>query len=136
MPQAITDIGIEGSSRPIAHQRRDDNATHDLEEHLRAAARLAGSFAAPWGASQAAALWHDLGKYAAEFQAMITSSDPHAHLEGVAQGARKRVNHSSAGALLAVERFGNRFGRLLAYPIAGHPPSARFAPSRGRGLKP
>jgi CRISPR-associated endonuclease/helicase Cas3 len=67
-----------------------------------------------------AALWHDLGKYAAEFQAMINSADPEAHLEGVVGGPRQRVNHSSAGALLAVERFGMRFGRLLAYPIAGH----------------
>jgi CRISPR-associated endonuclease/helicase Cas3 len=56
-----------------------------------------------------------------EFQAMITASDPEAHLEGVATGPRKRVNHSSAGALWAMQRFrGSAFGRLLAYPIAGH----------------
>jgi CRISPR-associated endonuclease/helicase Cas3 len=39
---------------------------------------LAGRFAAAWGASETAALaalWHDLGKYAAEFQAMIAASD-------------------------------------------------------------
>jgi CRISPR-associated endonuclease/helicase Cas3 len=115
--------GFAGPQKPIAHRRPDDNATHDLEEHLRAAARLAGGFAETWGASNAAALaalWHDLGKYAAEFQRMITSVDPEAHLEGVAGGPRQRVNHSSAGALWAVERFGNRFGRLLAYAIAGH----------------
>jgi hypothetical protein len=50
----------------------DDGATHDLEEHLRTAALVAGSFAEAWGASETAALaalWHDLGKYAAEFQA-------------------------------------------------------------------
>jgi CRISPR-associated endonuclease/helicase Cas3 len=85
---------------------------------------LAGRFAEAWGASETAALaalWHDLGKYAAEFQAMITASDPEAHLEGVATGPRKRVNHSSAGALWAMQRFrGSAFGRLLAYPIAGH----------------
>ena len=51
---------------------------------------------------------------------MICLADPAAHLENVPGGPRKRVNHSSAGALLAVERFGFRFGRLLAYPIAGH----------------
>jgi hypothetical protein len=42
-----------------------------------------------WGASETAALAalrHDLGKYAAEFQAMITASDPEAHFEGVALG--------------------------------------------------
>jgi CRISPR-associated endonuclease/helicase Cas3 len=102
---------------PIAH-RRSDGATHDLEEHLHAAALLAGRFAEVWGAPETAALaalWHDLGKYAAEFQAMITA-DPEAHLEGV----RRRINHSSAGALWAMEQFrGHAFGRLLAYPIAG-----------------
>ena len=63
---------------------------------------MAGQFAEVWGASETAALaalWHDLGKYAAEFQAMITASDPDAHLEGVTSGPRPRVNHSSAGAL-------------------------------------
>src|SRR5262245_25852367 len=109
------------SGRPIAHRRASDGATHDLEEHLRTAAALAAKFASPWGASETAALWHDLGKYAAEFQAMITASDPEAHLEGVPGGPRRRVNHSSAGALWAMERFrGGGFGRLLAYPIAGH----------------
>jgi CRISPR-associated endonuclease/helicase Cas3 len=64
---------------------------------------------------------HDLGKYAAEFQAMIRSADPEAHLEGVPKGPRQRVNHSSAGALWAMQRFrGSGFGRLLSYPIAGH----------------
>jgi CRISPR-associated endonuclease/helicase Cas3 len=68
-----------------------------------------------------AALWHDLGKYAAEFQAMINSADPEAHLEGVIGGPRQRVNHSSAGALWAMQRFRNgALGRLVAYPIAGH----------------
>jgi len=115
-------VAIPG--RPIAHRRASDGATHDLEEHLRSAALLAGRFAEAWGASETAALaalWHDLGKYAAEFQEMITACDPDAHLEGVESGPRKRVNHSSAGALWAMERFhGNVFGRLLAYPIAGH----------------
>jgi CRISPR-associated endonuclease/helicase Cas3 len=112
------------SGRAIAHRRQGDGATHDLEEHLRSAAQLAGEFAEVWGASETAALaalWHDLGKYAAEFQAMITASDPEAHLECVPAGSRKRVNHSSAGALWAMQRFrGGGFGRLLAYPIAGH----------------
>jgi CRISPR-associated endonuclease/helicase Cas3 len=124
MADSLANTGIEGSARPIAHRRQGDGATHDLEEHLRAAALLAGRFAAAWGASETAALaalWHDLGKYAAEFQAMITASDPDAHLEGVPRGPRQRINHSSASALWAMQRFRNSgFGRLLAYPIAGH----------------
>jgi CRISPR-associated endonuclease/helicase Cas3 len=115
--------GFIAPQRPIAHRRPDDDATHDLEEHLCATARLAAAFAGRWGASEAAALsglWHDLGKYAPDFQTMIRSADPQAHLEGVPGGPRRRIDHSSAGALLALERFGDRFGRLLAYPIAGH----------------
>src|ERR1700730_18322706 len=119
---AETEIGRSPS--PIAHRRVSDGATHDLEEHLQAAALLAGRFAEVWGASETAALaalWQDLGKYAAEFQAMITASDPEAHLEGVPSGPRQRINHSSAGALWAMQRFrGGGFGRLLAYTIAGH----------------
>jgi CRISPR-associated endonuclease/helicase Cas3 len=87
--------------RPIAHRRPGDNATHDLEEHLRSAALLAGKFAEAWGASETAALaalCHDLGKYAAEFQAMITASDPEAHLEGAESSPHRRVNDSSAAA--------------------------------------
>ena len=59
---------------------------------------LAGRFAEAWGASETAALaalWHDLGKYAAEFQAMITASDPEAHLEGVPGGPGQQMDHSS-----------------------------------------
>jgi CRISPR-associated endonuclease Cas3-HD len=100
--------GIEKTARPVAHRRLGDGATHDLEEHLRSAALLAGRFAEAWGASETAALaafWHDFGKYAAEFQAMITASDPEAHLEGVTSGPRQRVNHSGAGALWAIPRF-------------------------------
>ena len=108
MANSLANTGIEGSARPIAHRRQGDGATNDLEEHLRSAALLAGRFAAAWGASETAALaalWHDLGKYAAEFQAMITASDPEAHLEGVTSGPRPRVDHSSAGALWAIPRF-------------------------------
>lgn len=79
MSELSAGIDTDTSARPIAHWRRDDNSTHDLEEHLRAAGRLAGRFAEAWGASEAAALaalWHDLGKYAVEFQAMINSADP------------------------------------------------------------
>jgi CRISPR-associated endonuclease/helicase Cas3 len=107
-------------SRPIAHRQAGTEVVHDLEDHLRATAMLARKFAEPWGASDAAAtsaLWHDLGKYAAEFQAMIQGRDPEAHVKD----ASGRVNHSSAGALWSAKQFGSiGFGRLLAYVIAGH----------------
>jgi CRISPR-associated endonuclease/helicase Cas3 len=110
------------ASPPIAHRRREDDATHDLSEHLYATAQLAKGFAETWGGGEAArlmGLWHDLGKYSAEFQDMIRGADAEAHLEGVPMGRRRRVDHSTSGAQWAVKRFG-LFGRLLAYGIAGH----------------
>ncbi|MDF0667212.1 MAG: CRISPR-associated helicase Cas3' [Nitrospira sp.] len=108
----------------LAHVRRNDDgsfAIHHLEDHLRAVGDLAGEFAssfghADWG--RLAGIWHDLGKYSAAFQNYIAHAsgfDPEAHIEG----AKGRVNHSSAGALHAVVKLGGK-GRLLAYLIAGH----------------
>ena len=61
----------------LAHVRRNEDGSfeiHQLEEHLRAVADIAGEFAstfghADWG--QLAGLWHDLGKYSAVFQGYI-----------------------------------------------------------------
>lgn len=61
----------------LAHVRRNDDGSfeiHDLEEHLRAVAGLAGEFATDFGASDwghLAGLWHDLGKYSSAFQSYI-----------------------------------------------------------------
>ena len=108
----------------IAHVRegRDGQfVIHDLEDHLRDVAKLAGDFAQDFGSADwapVAGVWHDLGKYAKEFQRRIKSIsgyDPDAHLEGTVG----RVDHSTAGASYAVEQFGMH-GRILAYLIAGH----------------
>ena len=112
------------TKRYLAHVRQDDDGSfvvHDLEEHLRAVGDLADEFASNFGASdwgRLAGLWHDLGKYSPAFQSYIARGsgfDPEAHIEG----GKGRVNHSSAGALHAVEKLGGK-GRLLAYLIAGH----------------
>ena len=75
----------------LAHVRRAADGSwqmHPLEEHLEAVGRLAGHHAAQFGSAdwaQLAGLWHDLGKYATEFQRRIKSVsgyDPDAHLEG------------------------------------------------------
>jgi len=47
---------------------------HSLEEHLLAVARQATRFAASFGSGDwagLAGLWHDLGKYSADFQGYI-----------------------------------------------------------------
>ncbi|MCO2533390.1 CRISPR-associated helicase/endonuclease Cas3 [Pseudomonas aeruginosa] len=80
-----------------------------MVEHLQAVARLAGEKAAFFGGGELAALaglLHDLGKYTDEFQRRIA-------------GDAIRVDHSTRGAILAVERYG-ALGQLLAYGIAGH----------------
>ncbi len=108
----------------IAHAKLAENdewLLHSLEEHLHKVAKIASQFAEVFNASDWAALaglWHDLGKYRPAFQAYIrgvTGYDPEAHIEGGAG----RVDHSTAGAIHAVERF-NIIGRVLAYLIAGH----------------
>lgn len=107
----------------LAHVRRDGDAfaLHDLNEHLRGVGRIAEEYARVFGSgdwARVAGLWHDLGKYSAEFQRRIKSVsgyDAEAHLEGQSG----RVDHSTAGAQYAIGRFGVH-GRILAYLIAGH----------------
>lgn len=97
----------ENGQAPIAH-KSDVGTTHDLAEHLYGTADLACRFAAPWGGDEAAhlaAMWHDLGKYAAEFQAMIRAAGENGHLEDADAAPKARVIHSTAGAQWAVKKF-------------------------------
>jgi CRISPR-associated endonuclease/helicase Cas3 len=80
-----------------------------LPEHLHEVAKLAGGFAAVFGAArfaETAGLLHDLGKYTEDFQRRIA-------------GEALRVDHATRGAMQAKELYGS-FGLLLAYCIAGH----------------
>ena len=99
-----------------------DLRLHSLIEHLHEVARLAAGHAAPFGGqdwARLAGLWHDLGKYRPGFQRYLRAASAadaeNAHIEG----GTGRVSHSTAGALLACERFGTP-GRVLAYLIASH----------------
>lgn len=87
----------------------DKSDWQTLEGHLKAVGRLAATraerFAAgPWG--EVTGLLHDLGKYTAPFQRRL-------------EGSPERVDHSTAGARVAIERY-PQLGYLLAYLIAGH----------------
>lgn len=89
--------------------RSDQSDWHPLKEHLESVGQLAGSFAYRFGAQSlgnVAGVLHDLGKYAREFQARLMGQAP-------------RVDHSTAGARVALERFGP-VGWPIAYAIAGH----------------
>jgi len=112
--------------KPMAHVLQLESGSykiHELEDHLREVGRLASGFASPFQSrdwASVAGLWHDLGKYSKEFQDYIKNAAgierTEAHIE---TGSKGRVNHSTAGALLAVDRFGLK-GRVLSYLIAGH----------------
>jgi CRISPR-associated endonuclease/helicase Cas3 len=110
--------------RPIAHAAKDGDGNwrepHDLAEHLSSVAALAADFARAFGPELArlAGRWHDLGKYRRRFQNYIrlaSGFEADAHIKGEAG----KAPHSTAGALLATDRFGVA-GRVLAYLIAGH----------------
>ena len=127
--------------RYLAHVQQNGKVfvPHDLGDHLQGVGRRAKEFAHGFGSSDwawLAGLWHDLGKYSAEFQQRIKSQsgyDPDAHIEG----STGRPNHSTAGAQYAIDQFGLH-GRILAYLIAGHHaglPDWHADGSRGGALK-
>jgi len=108
----------------LAHVRKLPDGTwieHLLDDHSHEVARRSGEFAAYFGCTdwaRLAGLWHDLGKYREAFQRYIkkvSGYDAEAHIEGVPG----RVDHSTAGAIHAMEKLGP-YGRILAYLIAGH----------------
>jgi CRISPR-associated endonuclease/helicase Cas3 len=90
-----------------------------LEDHLQNVAEMAQGFAKEFGAGEwgyLAGLWHDLGKFQPAFQQMLRD----ANAPGVSgEPKRGRVNHSTAGAICAIEKF-QKAGRILAYLVAGH----------------
>ena len=95
---------------------RPEREWEPLLTHLRQVAGLAGEYAAEFGFAthgHLAGLWHDLGKFSAEFQQMIRA-DADASVE-----ARSRVDHSTCGAQHAYRTL-REYGWLLSYCIAGH----------------
>lgn len=89
---------------------RPESEWEPLAEHLEAVGTLAAAKGEAAGLAdwaRLAGLLHDLGKTSAEFQARL-------------RGDLAKVDHSTAGALEAVNRWGQPAGKLLAYAIAGH----------------
>lgn len=113
-------------SNNIAHARKHSDGTwveHLLTEHLEETAKKAREFAAAFGAgdwAETSARLHDLGKFIPDWQKHIrqgTGYDLDAHIETLGG----KVNHSSAGAVLAFERIPcPPIASILAYPISGH----------------
>lgn len=93
--------------KALAHISEDGTRTQTVYEHLSGTARLAGAFAAPFGAKEEAeyAAWlHDIGKYSAAFQ------------QRLAGGAA--TDHSTAGAQEAMK--GCMPHVQAAFAVAGH----------------
>ena len=115
---------MESTGAFYAHsvQGRATAEWQGLAEHLTAVAQLAGRFGSEFGGGDlatVAGLLHDLGKYTHEFQDRL-------------RGSEKRVDHSTWGAHIALERYPN-LGYLLAYAIAGH--HAGLANGQGDGRR-
>jgi len=81
-----------------------------LKHHLEGVSERAGAFAATFGAQawgELGGLLHDAGKYTQAFQRRL-------------EGDPKRVDHSSEGGRIALDRYGPAAGKLLAYIVLGH----------------
>ena len=111
------------SKEYLAHVHPETHAPHHLEEHLAHVGKLASQFADEFGNADWAELsgrWHDLGKYRIAFQQMIRKESGYAaHLEEWGHSSSVKVDHSTPGALHAMEELGP-YGKILAYCIAGH----------------
>jgi CRISPR-associated endonuclease/helicase Cas3 len=95
-----------------AHSRADapEADWEPLARHLGEVAELAASYAAGFGGealARATGLLHDVGKASARFQAYL-------------RGEAASTDHSTAGAQLALQRYGPKLGKLLAFCVAGH----------------
>ncbi len=122
-----------------AHTRKD-SPVEDwqlLIEHLDAVAALAAQHASAFGSAawgELAGRWHDLGKYAPDWQNYLKSfaTDPEVGDASILDGNKSgRVDHSSAGAVHVLARCVGRLGgsdgdelpgveAALAMVIAGH----------------
>ena len=91
-----------------------------LQSHSVNVGEMAAEFARVFGAQEIACQTgqlHDLGKYSEAFNHRLYGGPS--------------VDHATAGAKIAVERWGNAIGKLLAFCIAGH--HAGLANGNGEG---
>lgn len=94
-----------------------------LEDHLRGVAGRAATFATAFGAAEFGAMagrWHDLGKYAADFQRyLLEANGVEVDQEDAGISDSGKVDHSGAGAAHALATLG-QLGKPIAHIIAAH----------------
>lgn len=116
----------ENHAGPLAHSDPHGGPGEALADHLGDVAARAAAFGAAFGAAGAARAMgalHDVGKAELPFQAYLRGQGP-------------SPDHSTAGAVLAVEKYGSHLGRLLAFGIAGHHAGLANGARPGAGLTP
>lgn len=94
----------------IAHINKDNNTIQSVREHCLATARLAEEYSVKQLKSVVftMGMLHDIGKYQKSFQLKMTSNK------------NIRVEHSTCGALAAIEKYSNALLLIIQYCIAGH----------------
>ncbi len=101
-------LDVEYYAHTYATAARTD--WHRLSTHLHDTGARSAAFLEHFGCAELgriAGLLHDVGKYSREFQARLS-------------GEVGRVDHSTAGAKVALDLYGPKLGKLLAFCIAGH----------------
>ena len=112
-----------------AHSAKDQNgenlpysAWQTLKNHAQNVGEMAASFAQVFNAQEIAentGKLHDLGKYSEKFALRLQGGAP--------------VDHSTAGAKIAVERWGTSLGKIMAFCIAGHHAGLANGSGEGKG---
>lgn len=90
-------------------ENQPESQWQTLSNHLSQVGEMAAGFAAVFGAQETARYTgqlHDLGKYTEAFDKRLHGGPS--------------VDHATAGAKIAIERFGDKAGKLMAFCIAGH----------------
>ena len=93
----------------VAHINDETGEKQSVREHSCNVAEMSGKFAIDELADLTfnAGLFHDIGKYQADFQRRIS-------------GENVRVEHSGCGAQMCMNKYRNILGFILGYCIAGH----------------